>query len=274
MSPPPLISRIALLSWTKRQLNRLGIRPDKKIGQVFVVDPRLVREIVGHVKEFKVSKVIEVGSGLGTLTYYLAKVCPKVIAVEIDERLAQFTSRLTERLGNVEVLAQDFLKLELEVLDDALVVGNIPYNITSDIIVRVAKSKAIGAIITVQREVADRIMAKPGEQEYGKLTVLTDYIFSKKRGSTYPPHSFYPTPEVFSTILILRRIRYFDELGELLEKLILCAFSERNKLAYKVFKRCLDIDLSEFEWLKRKRVDQLGLEEFMNVVMKLRSLGE
>jgi len=266
VKPPPLTSRRDLLLWTKRTLFSLGIKPKKKLSQSFVVDPQLIIEIMRCIQHYKPLTILEIGAGLGTLTYHIAGLCKKVIAVEIDRRLAFFVEKLTRDLGNVEVITADILEID-DMLFNNVVVGNIPYHITSDIILRISKSKCPLAIITLQREFAERLVAKAGEHRYGKITIITDYLFEKKTCSVYPPIAFYPMPSVYSALITMRRIRDYDDIAKSLEKLLLCTFTERNKLAYKVVNKCTNIDISgELPWLREKRVDQLTLNEFLEIL--------
>jgi len=266
VKPPPLTSRRDLLLWTKRTLFSLGIKPKKKLSQSFVVEPQLIIEIMRYIQHYKPLTILEIGAGLGTLTYHIASLCKKVIAIEIDGRLAFFVKKLTRDLGNVEVITADILEID-DVFFNNVIVGNIPYHITSDIILRISKSKCPLAIITLQREFAERLVAKASEHRYGKITIITDYLFEKKICSVYPPIAFYPTPSVYSALITMKRIRDYDDIAKSLEKLLLCTFTERNKLAYKVVNKCTNIDISgELPWLREKRVDQLTLNEFLEIL--------
>jgi len=266
VKPPPLTSKKELLLWTKRTLFSLGIKPRKKLSQAFVIEPQLIMEIMRQIQNYKPSIVLEIGAGLGTLTYHIATFCKKVIAVEIDRVLASFIKKLTRDLGNVEVVIANILDLDDSYFKNAIV-GNIPYHITSDIVLRISKTECPLAIITLQKEFAERLIAKAGEHKYGKITIITDYLFEKKICSIYPPTAFYPAPAVYSAIMVMKRIRGYDSRAKILEKLLICTFTERNKLAYKVVNKCINIDVSgELYWLKKKRVDQLTLEEFLKIL--------
>lgn len=264
-SPPPLDSRRSLLRWTINVLRVHGIRPSKRLSQSFVVEPGLVREVVGWVGEAGARAVVEIGAGLGTLTYHLALKAPKVYAVEVDPRLARVVEDVTRELGNVEVVVADALEHPIGMGDT--VASNVPYHITGPLIARVLRENSFKrAALLLQAEVAAKILASPGSPDYGRLTVFVNYLARAAPGGVYHPSCFYPRPKVYSMLVYLERRRHYDERARAFEELARCLFNQINKMARKIARRCLEklsgigVEAS-LEWLGTRRVRELGLED-------------
>ncbi len=193
---------MTLLSRTLKALRELGVRPSRKLGQNFLVDEKVLRVIVEAAELSSGDTVLEIGAGTGNLTMELAKRCGKVIAVEIDKRLAEYLKRLFAGYSNVEIVCGDFLEMEFPTVTK--VVSNIPYSISSKIIERLAlnSAKYSMAVLTVQEEFARRLVAEPGSKDYGRLTVLARLFFERVEVvARVSSRSFYPPPEVDSAIV-------------------------------------------------------------------------
>ncbi len=265
---PPLSSKKALLKWTKKVLKEYGIRPRKKLSQNFVIDPQVIKDILGLVGNEDI--VLEVGCGIGTLTYYLSLSNKYVVCVEIDERFLPVLCSLLP--NNTDIVIGDSLNHIVQ-LYKGVIVSNVPYHITSQLIISILKSRAKKAVLVLQREVALRITAKPGSREYGRLTIITQYIANIELLKTYPPYSFYPAPEVSSSLVELKRKRPWDSLADTIEKLTRCLFSERNKKAVKVLQKCLG-ELPE-ELLKKYmdlRVKDLSIEDIVSITLYAKNM--
>ena len=161
---------------TRAVLARYGIRARKKYGQNFLTDGRIVRGIVEAAGITKEDCVLEIGPGIGTMTQVLSEAAGTVVCVEIDETLRPVLSQTLEDCDNVEILWQDILKTDLKELSDRFndgmplkVVANLPYYVTTPILLRLLEDKGRFESITVmvQKEVAERICAGPGSKEYG-----------------------------------------------------------------------------------------------------------
>jgi 16S rRNA (adenine1518-N6/adenine1519-N6)-dimethyltransferase len=185
-------------------LRRFQLRPDKKLGQHFLVDQGALGQVVkaAHLKGHET--VLEIGAGLGSLTFRLAQRADQVIAIEFDQRLIPALETVVEPLTNVRLIEADILELDLQALletDAYLVVANIPYNITSTLIRRLMETPNPPArvVLTIQREVAERIVVKPGEMNLLALGVQvygTPEIMAR-----IPAGAFYPRPKVDSAVL-------------------------------------------------------------------------
>ena len=196
-------------------------RHKPKLGQNFLVDHSAARRIVEALGDISNRTVIEIGPGEGVLTDLLVERAKKVIGVELDRVLAaQLRMRYSTRT-NVEVLESDFVTVEFPSMlgrrpgplhdlrptkpETVDIIGNIPYYLTSDIILRILAlhSSVERAVIMVQREVADRISATPGTRDYGLLSATAQLYARTEKLFTLPPTAFSPPPEVHSTVLRL-----------------------------------------------------------------------
>ena len=184
------------------------------LGQHFLNSTR-VAERIARVAEVKDELVVEIGPGKGILTRQLAILAKKVIAVEIDGRLARFLE--DSRIPRVDVLHLDFLKVNLRDFGHAVVVGNIPYGISSLIIEKLIGSKNFvkKALLTVQKEYGSKIVAALGHRGYGHLSICANYHFEIRRLFSVPARYFTPSPKVSSVVVALQPKKgIFDEINE------------------------------------------------------------
>jgi 16S rRNA (adenine1518-N6/adenine1519-N6)-dimethyltransferase len=192
-----------------------------KLGQNFLIDEAARAAIVDALGALGERTVIEIGPGHGAITSILAARCRRLIAIELDPALA---AELRFRFRNepqVEIVEADVLEVDFAALvlpgETADVVGNLPYYITSPILMRLFAAGASGllarAVVMMQREVADRLSAAPGCREYGLLSATTQMNARVETLFTLPPAAFLPPPDVFSTVLRLEFVPRFGELG-------------------------------------------------------------
>jgi 16S rRNA (adenine1518-N6/adenine1519-N6)-dimethyltransferase len=193
-----------------------------KLGQNFLRDPQAIQRIVAALGPLSSRTVLEIGPGKGAITELLATQAKHLIAIELDRELAWTLQErfLPEKGYNVTVRRQDVLQFDFAAAaKDAgqplLIVGNLPYYITSPILLRLAENTASldRAVLMVQREVADRVTARPGTREYGLLTVTLQLYGSTESLFTLPPEAFVPPPEVHSTVFRWNFAPRFTELG-------------------------------------------------------------
>ncbi|MEM1982662.1 MAG: 16S rRNA (adenine(1518)-N(6)/adenine(1519)-N(6))-dimethyltransferase RsmA [Sulfolobales archaeon] len=260
---------------TKYVLRSYGIRLKKKLSQHFVVDEDLVNEILHHTAKFQPLRVVEVGTGLGILTAGLGSVAKYVVTIELDQSLAKVASvYLSREVGDgiIDILIGDGISLIRSGLREAdVLVSNVPYSITGPLINSIIKSNCRVAVLTLQKEVAERLAAQPGSKSYSRLTVMVNTFMDVELGGLYPPESFVPHPEVYSRVVILKRLRMWDCRWESYEHLIKCLFNQKRKLIKKVLRCCLNEDLTnEFNLgiaplIEGKRVYQLPAETFLKI---------
>jgi 16S rRNA (adenine1518-N6/adenine1519-N6)-dimethyltransferase len=223
----------------KTILSRLGLRPKKGWGQHFLLHPHQARRIVAALALSGEETVVEIGAGLGALTVFLAQESQKVVALERDPALARF---LREELFPesprvqilcLDVLELDFLKLSRETGRALAVVGNLPYQITSPLLFKLMEEQgAISqAVLMVQQEVGDRLLASPGTKNYGILSSLAQYHFSLAGLFSLTPANFYPPPQVDSVVLRLRpeKTQPAAQDEALLRRVVKAAFANRRK---------------------------------------------
>jgi len=187
----------------RRILSLYGFRPRRKLGQNFMVDRSLMERMADYAELGFKDRVLEVGAGLGFLTEVLAEKTGEVLAVESDRRLYQYLTRKFSGKSNVRLLFGDFLKLRVEGQYDK-VVSNPPYSISSQLIFKILESPFKVAVLTLQKEFAERIMARPGSRNYGRLTVMIDFRAEAEILEKVGREAFYPEPEVDSVIVRLK----------------------------------------------------------------------
>jgi 16S rRNA (adenine1518-N6/adenine1519-N6)-dimethyltransferase len=199
------------LSSPKTVLRRLGLRPEKARGQNFLLHPHQARRIVAALGLSPQDQVVEVGPGLGALTVFLAAEAGRVVALEVDPMLAAYLQEeLFATEPRVEIVCQDvlrfdFLHLAREGNAPLVIVGNLPYQITSPLLFKLAAEKAAisRAVLMMQQEVGARLTASPGTKDYGILSVLLQYHFAMTRLFSLGPANFFPPPQVTSVVMAL-----------------------------------------------------------------------
>ena len=225
----------------KTLLNAWNLRPKKKLGQHFLVDPSTSETIVRRSKITSSDTVVEIGAGLGALTIPLAKTARHVYAVEADSQLTQLlkTELLVHKLKNVDLIEKSILRVDIASLArkphrQLIVIGNLPYNISSQVLIQLIHARSIvkRAILMFQKELARRITASPGSKEYGRLTVMLSYCAEIKSIATMAASLFYPSPKVDSEVVEInfntsRQYPSHDE--SMLFQVIKAAFGTRRK---------------------------------------------
>ncbi len=200
---------------TKEILDKYGFSFKKSLGQNFLIDPNILRNIVSHANLTKKTGVIEVGPGIGALTEHIARSAGKVVAFEIDGRLLPVLEDTLSPYDNVTVVHQDILEANLTQVmadhfadyEDVVVVANLPYYVTTPIIMKflLGKVPISGMVIMMQKEVADRITAVPGTKAYGSLSIAIQYYMDAEVSMIVPKTVFMPQPNVESAVLRLTR---------------------------------------------------------------------
>ena len=196
----------------KELLAAAGLRPKKDWGQNFLREQDVLKAISESCRASEEELVVELGAGLGALTYYLIQDYASVVAVERDRELVPLLKNFFQWAPGLELLEADAGTLDYQGLSSAhdkplVVVGNLPYQISSRILVSVADaaSSVRRCVVMIQKEVAERIIAPPGSKTYGLLSVLMQRAFSGHVVRVVPPHVFLPPPKVHSAVLVLER---------------------------------------------------------------------
>ncbi len=213
----------------------------KRFGQNFLIDPHVLENIVRAAEITKDDCVMEIGPGIGTMTQYLAEAAEKVLAVEIDRKLIPVLHDTLKEWDNVTVLNEDILKLDLNQTirefsggKPVKVVANLPYYITTPIIMALFENKLplVSVTVMIQKEVAERMQASPGTKEYGALSLAVRYYAEASVKQNVPRNCFMPRPNVDSAVICLRKhtdppVKAKDE--KLLFQLIKASFEQRRK---------------------------------------------
>lgn len=200
---------------TKAIMEKYGFSFKKSLGQNFLIDTNILRKIVDAGQLSESSGAIEIGPGIGALTEQLAKVSKKVVAFEIDQRLLPILADTLSPYDNVKIVHQDVLKAdvnqivaeEFEGISDLMVVANLPYYVTTPIIMKLLEEQVPvrGMVVMLQKEVADRISAKPGTKDYGSLSIAVQYYTQPETVMIVPKTVFVPQPNVDSAVIRLTK---------------------------------------------------------------------
>ena len=264
-------------------LQKYNFSFQKKFGQNFLIDTHVLEKIIRAADIHEDDMVLEVGPGIGTMTQYLAKAAGKVVAVEIDKNLIPILSETLEGYGNVRIINEDVLKLDIPRLVEeenggkpVKVVANLPYYITTPIIMGLFEEHVPIESITVmvQKEVADRMQTGPGNKDYGALSLAVQYYASPYIVANVPPNCFIPRPKVGSAVIRLTchehpPVDVADE--RLLFDIIRASFNQRRKTLANGLKNSDRLDFPKeiiMEAIERLgkgasvRGESLTLEEF------------
>lgn len=260
---------------TAELLKQYGLRADKRLGQNFLQDPYVLQKI-GNLAEIRpTDTVLEIGPGLGSLTRYLAAAAQKVVAIELDDRLFPALEAVVAPYRNIQIVHGDVLDIEPGELiqqKDYLVVANIPYYITSAVIRHLLESdpKPRRIVLTIQKEVAERICAKAGDMS---LLALSVQVYGRpKIVAQIPAGAFYPAPKVDSSVLVteiypIPRVS-IDRL-EIFFQLTKAGFSQKRKKLRNSLSAGMRLSTVETEKLlwavdidPQRRAETLSLEEW------------
>lgn len=281
------------MSGTRTTLKKLGIRPSRRLGQSFLVDEMLPGKIAALAAPRPGQTVLEIGPGLGCLTLALASTGCRVLAFEIDGRLAGYLREVAAGMPCVEIIQGDILDIDLSDLDRGSdgklrVAANLPYQIATEVMFRLIGARGIFETFTLmfQKEVADRIVANPGSRDYGVLGVRTQMVLDVTRAIEVPRSAFLPQPKVDSTVL---HFRVLDEplfdIGDerFFAMAVKAAFSHRRKtLANSLAAsgslhrpaREIAAALEEVGIDAKRRAETLDLSEFAQMTECLRPLRD
>lgn len=222
-------------------LQKYNFNFQKKFGQNFLIDTRVLEKIVSAADITKDDMVLEIGPGIGTMTQYLCEAAREVVAVEIDKNLIPILEDTLSAYDNVSIINEDVLKVDIKALADEKnggrpikVVANLPYYITTPIIMGLFEADVPLKSITimVQKEVAYRMKEGPGSKDYGALSLAVQYYSDPEIIAEVPPNCFIPRPNVASTVIKLnkcetKKVEVKDE--ALMFRLIRLSFNQRRK---------------------------------------------
>lgn len=265
----------------------------KKFGQNFLIDTHVLDKIISAAGITAEDYVLEIGPGIGTMTQYLACAARKVAAVEIDSALIPILADTLADYKNVTVIHEDILKLDVETLVQEenngrpiKIVANLPYYITTPIIMGLLEGHIPfeNMTVMVQKEVAERMQAKPGSKNYGALSLAVQYYVEPYIAANVPPNCFMPRPAVGSAVIRLTRhgkppVAVQDE--KLMFRIIRASFNQRRKTLVNGMKNSAEMNLTKEDAAKAVRLlgkeenvrgETLTLEEFAQLADIVRGL--
>lgn len=263
-----------------------SFRFSKSLGQNFLVDKNFVEKIVDRA-DVKDTNVLEIGPGIGTITYEMAKSAKKVVAIEIDSALLPIIEENMEEFDNFKLIHEDILKAKLEdIVEEEFdgeafkVVSNLPYYITTPIIEKLVTSKlpCTDMTIMVQKEVADRMLATEKDKEYSSLSVFIKYFSKAEKITNVPKSVFMPQPKIDSTVLKLKLRKYRDDVDDSkLFALVHAGFNKRrktilNSLADAVDKEKLRLAFDKLGINEKLRAENLSLDDFIDLTKTIEAL--
>lgn len=282
-----MVKNIATPTNTKEILRKYGFSFKKSLGQNFLIDTNILHKIIKAAELDEHKAVLEIGPGIGSLTEQLARVVGKVVSIELDQRLLPILGETLAPYPNVEIIHGDALKVNLHQLlqekfvgyDKVSVVANLPYYVTSPILMRLLEEELPldNIVVMIQKEVAQRIAAKPGGKEYGALSVMAQYFAQPEIALIVPHTVFIPQPNVDSAVLKLavRENPPFEVKDRrLLFRVIKSSFAKRrktifNNLLSEIFgkdkRELLNKVLEEAQIDPTRRGETLSLEEFVRL---------
>jgi 16S rRNA (adenine1518-N6/adenine1519-N6)-dimethyltransferase len=276
---------IATPGRTREILEKYGFSFKKSLGQNFLIDTNILRKIVDFAELSEETGAIEIGPGIGALTEQLARRAKKVVAFEIDQRLLPILADTLSPYGNVRIIHQDVLKADIHRViaeeftdvNDIMVVANLPYYVTTPIIMKLLTDRLPirGIVVMLQREVADRISAKPGTKDYGSLSIAVQYYTEAETVMTVPRTVFIPQPNVDSAVIRLKKrqqppVEVEDE--SFFFQVVRASFAQRRKTILnnlvhnlpngKAMKEQIERVLTETDIDPRRRGETLTMKEF------------
>ncbi len=275
---------IATPNRTKEILKKYGFSFKKSLGQNFLIDTNVLRNIVDCAELQEHSGAIEIGPGIGALTEQLAKRCEKVVAFEIDQRLLPILNETLSPYPHASVIHSDVLEADIHSVikeyfqenQDLMVVANLPYYVTTSILMKLLEEKLPirGIVVMIQKEVAERISAKPGTKDYGSLSIAAQYYALASTEIIVPKTVFVPQPNVDSAVLRLTlrdkpAVNVVNE--EFFFRLVKASFAQRrktliNNLIHNLFskteKEAIEAVLKECHIDPTRRGETLSMEEF------------
>jgi 16S rRNA (adenine1518-N6/adenine1519-N6)-dimethyltransferase len=251
------------------------VRPKKHLGQHFLNDKRVAQRITESLRADGCDAVLEIGPGMGVLTFNLShRFGDRLTAVEVDHESVDYLKR---NLPELRIIEADFLQIDINELlkGKFAVIGNLPYNISSQIFFRIIEHRAIvpEVVVMVQREVAQRIAEKPGSRTYGILSVLLQAFYNIEYLFTVSEGCFTPPPKVKSAVIRLTRNNVHD-LGcsyTLFERVVKAAFNQRRKTLRNSIRSAFNgIEISDT--FGSKRAEQLSVANFVDLTLEVERL--
>lgn len=277
---------------TKEIVNKHNFKFSKSLGQNFLIDDNVIDKIIAGSRLSETDKIIEVGPGIGTLTREMGKTAQNVVAIEIDKTLIPILKETLADLDNVEVVNEDILKVDIqglinEKLDGGPVklIANLPYYITTPIVMKFLEEDipVTDIVVMVQKEVADRMNAKPSTKDYGALSVAVQYYCDTEIVAKAPRHMFVPQPKVDSIVIGLHvrsERKYKVDNEDIFFKTVKASFGQRRKTLLNslgglgfLTKDQIKEALQDANIDAKRRGETLSIDEFANLSNEINKIS-
>jgi 16S rRNA (adenine1518-N6/adenine1519-N6)-dimethyltransferase len=287
------VSKIETLKLTKKILSEYDIKAKKAYGQNFLVDDNILKQISEIAEIGENELIIEIGPGIGNLTYYLQE--GNLLLIEIDTRMIEILRDRFEDNDNIVIINSDILKIDIDEeicklensrnikFSKVKVVANLPYYITSPIVFKLLEdSDRISEIVVmVQEEVADRIIAKSKSKDYGVLTVMVKYYAEATKEIVVPSSSFIPSPNVTSAVIKIVKEKKYNVNSKTFKELVHKSFANRRKKLINslVINKFLGLDkdiicniLKKCNISDNTRAEELDIDKYIEITKMLNSI--
>lgn len=242
---------------------KYSFRASPVLDQYFIINPGVIERCSRYAELSKDDTVLEVGPGLGFLTEELSKKAGKVIAVEADKKLETLLKSEFSNKKNVEFIFEDFLKIKTPKFNK--IVSNIPYSISAPLTFRLLEYDFDKAVLFYQKEFGEKMLSEPGDHEYGRLSVMTQYYFDIEIKETVPKNYFYPQPKVDSCIIVLKRKKI--ERDRDFDNFVREIFRYKNKNVSNSVKMGVGKEIVD-----DRKTDYLSVEEVKELYKKVKEL--
>ena len=279
--------QINVMTSIKKELAEYDLIPKKGLGQHFLIDRNILNKVIRTAGIEKEDVVLEVGPGLGEMTLALARQAKRVMAIEIDPKLVAILKKKMEALPNVEVVRSDILRLNFNQFlekegQPIKVVANLPYHISTPLLFRFIESKEVFTTftLTLQKEVAERMVAPPGGKDYGPLSIFIQIFLDLSICFSIKPSAFFPPPKVESAVVHMvwkEKPIVTQQNKEWFKKVVKACFSYRRKTLANALKHS-ELTLPESVGLKmeeigidpHRRPETLTIQEFVRLAEALK----
>ena len=236
------------------------LKPKKRWGQNFLNDPNIIKKIISLLGNISNEKILEIGPGDGALTKQIH--AKKITAIEIDKELCNNLEKIEN--PNLSVINENFLKTNLDDISFNKVVGNLPYNISSQIIFKILNHPNWSkAVFMIQKELAERIISKEGSRQYGRISVMIQSITQVKKEFNVSANCFFPKPDVESTVISLQKKKLEEFDYKNLEQIVRISFSQRRKKLKNTLNAI--VDYNKLEKFSDKRPEMLSVDDFIQI---------
>lgn len=286
------MDRLSSHKATKEVVQKHNFKFSKSLGQNFLIDTNVIDRIIEGARVKDGDYVIEVGPGIGTLTKEMGRTAQKVVAIEIDKTLIPILKETLSDFPNIEVINQDILKVDVqELVKEKLnggpvkLIANLPYYITTPIVMKFLEEDipVTDIVVMVQKEVADRMNAKPNTKDYGALSVAVQYYCDTEIVAKAPRHMFMPQPNVDSTVIglhVREEMKYPVDNEDIFFKTVKASFGQRRKTLLNslsglgfLSKDQIKQALQEANIDEKRRGETLSIEEFASLANEVNRIN-